>query len=90
MASNCGKLALVMLMMRKVYVKVVIECSPEGQVTPLRMEYQDRWFDIDRLLRVERRGADSGGGGLRYTVRIWGQTRYLWREGDRWFVEVPA
>ena len=79
-----------MLMMRKIYVKVVIECSPEGQVTPLRMEYDDRWFDIDRLIRVERRSAESGGGVLRYTVRIWGQTRYLWREADRWFVEVPA
>lgn len=59
-----------MLMTRKVYVMVVIECSTEGQVTPLRMEYQDRWFDIDRLLRVERRGADSGGGGDRWFVEV--------------------
>ena len=80
-----------MLIPNKIYVKVIAEFSPEGSVTPLRMEYNDRWFDIDRLVRVENRAPESGGGGmLRYTVRIWGQTRYLWRDKDRWFVEVQG
>ena len=75
---------------KKVYVKVLIECSAEGIITPKRMEYNDHWYDIDRVLRIDSRGAESGGGGLRYTVRIWSKTRYLWRDGDRWFIEIPA
>ncbi|SBW02470.1 conserved hypothetical protein [uncultured Eubacteriales bacterium] len=77
---------------KRVYIKVVVEFSPEGLATPVRMEYSDRWFDIDdRPVRVERRAPASGGGGmLRYEVRVYGKTRYLWRDGDKWFVEVAA
>lgn len=74
---------------QRVYVKIVAEFSAEGNVTPTRLEFNDQWFDIDRLVSIDRRGPESGGGGmLRYTVKIWGQVRYLWRDGDRWFVEV--
>lgn len=76
--------------LRRVYIKVIIECSPEGQVTPLRMEYQTQWFDIDCLIRVEMHGNESGPPAIRYTVSIWSQTRYLWRDKDRWFVEVQG
>lgn len=79
-----------MLMLQKIYVKTIVECSPEGAVTPLRMEYQDRWFDIDRVLRVDPRPSESGGSALRYTVKIWSQMRYLWRKGDKWFIEVQT
>ena len=90
MRRSWGILPLVM-QMQKVYVKVIVAFSPEGQTTPLRMDFNDRLFDIDHLIRVERAAPQSGGGGfLRYTVKIWGQTRYLWRDGDRWFVEVPG
>lgn len=78
-------------MPKRVYIKVLVEFSPEGLATPVRMEYSDRWFDIDRLIRVERLAPETGGGGiLRYEVRVYGKTRYLWRDGDKWFVEVPA
>lgn len=75
--------------MKRLYIKVLVEFSPEGIATPVRMEFQDRWFDIDRLVRVERRAPHTGGGGeYRYEVRVYSQTRYLWRDGDKWFVEV--
>lgn len=85
---NWGILATVMRM-QKVYVRIVVEFSPEGQATPRRLDFHDHWYDIDHLIRVERGAPQTGGGGfLRYTVKIWGQTRYLWRDGDQWFVEV--
>lgn len=76
--------------MKRVYIKVLVEFSPEGLATPVKMEYADRWFDIDRLVRVETRAPVTGGGMLRYEVRVYSQTRFLWREGDRWFVEIPT
>ncbi|SBV94183.1 conserved hypothetical protein [uncultured Eubacteriales bacterium] len=76
---------------KRVYIKVLVEFLPDGIATPVKMEYSDRWFDIDRLIRVEHRAPESGGGGmLRYEVRVYGKTRYLWRDGDKWFVEVSA
>lgn len=77
--------------MKRVYIKVLVEFSPEGLATPVKMEYDNRWFEIDRLVRVENRAPDTGGGGmLRYEVRVYGQTRFLWRDGDRWFVEIQG
>lgn len=76
---------------KRVYIKVLAEFD-FGCVTPLRIELDDgRKYEIDRLIRVERRAPASGGGGmLRYEVRVYSKTRYLWRDGDKWFVEVPA
>ena len=31
-----------------------------------------------------------GGGGIRYTVQIHGQEKYLFCEGNKWFVEARA
>ena len=31
---------------------------------------------------------EVGGGGIRYTVQINGQEKYLFNEGNKWFVEA--
>ena len=77
-------------MCRRVYVKVVVECSPEGRVKPLSVEWEDgRKFEVDRLLDVRRAAATKAGGqGMRYTVRILGRETYLFEDEGRWFVEA--
>ena len=48
-----------------------------------------RCFDID--LVTERRqaaAAKADGCGMRYTIRLYGQERYLFEDGGRWFVEA--
>ena len=77
-------------MCRRVYVKVVVEYSPEGRVKPLSVEWEDgRRFEVDRLLDVRRAAATKAGGqGMRYTVRILGRETYLFEDEGRWFVEA--
>lgn len=77
-------------MARRVYVKVVVEYSPEGSVRPLSVEWEDgRCFEVDRLLDVRRAASTKvGGQGMRYTVRILGRQTYLFEDEGRWFVEA--
>lgn len=77
-------------MARRAYVKVVVECSPEGLIRPLAVEWEDgRRFEVDRLLDVRRAASTKvGGQGMRYTVRILGRETYLFEDEGRWFVEA--
>lgn len=77
-------------MARRAYVKVVVEYSPEGNICPLMVEWEDgRRFEVDRLLDVRRAASTKAGGqGMRYTVRILGHETYLFEDEGRWFVEA--
>ncbi len=74
----------------KVYVEVTAAFSPEGEVVPLSVRWQDGTvFDVDRVLDVRPSAAlKAGGCGIRYTCRIRGQQTYLFLDEDRWFVEA--
>ncbi|GHU70215.1 hypothetical protein FACS1894184_15350 [Clostridia bacterium] len=80
-------------MAAKVYIATTVEFSPDGKMTPISLRWEDRLFEIDRVLKVTKAAAQKvGGGGERYTVRINGRERYLFYEvstsgGGRWFVE---
>ena len=76
-------------MSRKVYVEVTATFSPEGQVMPLRVRWENGTvYEIDRVLDVRPAAARKVGGcGLRYICRICGQQTYLYLDQDRWFVE---
>lgn len=73
----------------KVYVEVTATFSPEGQVIPQVVYWQDGTaFAVDRVLDIRRAAATRAGGcGIRYTCRIRGQKTYLFLEENRWFVE---
>lgn len=73
----------------KVYVAVVARYSPEGELRPLSVQWEDgRSFSIDRILDVRRASSlKAGGAGIRYTVRIGCRETYLFLEEDRWFVQ---
>ena len=58
-----------------------------------RKAYVSVNVDIDEEGAVQPRRASSnkvGGGGIRYTVQIHGQEKYLFCEGNKWFVEARA
>ncbi|MFR1759622.1 MAG: hypothetical protein ACLSX2_07955 [Christensenellaceae bacterium] len=76
-------------MQSKVYVAVVARYSPEGELRPLSVQWEDgRSFSIDRILDVRRAASlKAGGAGIRYTVRIGRHETYLFLEEDRWFVQ---
>lgn len=77
-------------MSRKVFVEVAAVFTPEGQILPRSIRWEDgTTFAVDRVLDVRRAAAlKVGGCGLRYTVRIGGRQTYLFLDEDRWFVET--
>lgn len=84
----------------KVYVKVTVSFTEEGQMLPRAFEWEDEKVRIDRVVAIKQAAAmRCGGQGDRYTVIVHGQQTYLYFEsnasltGDnigRWFVERPC
>ncbi len=76
-------------MVRKVYVRVNADFYPDGEVRPCTITWADgRKYEITRIVqRIRAASTKAGGCGIRYTVHINGQERYLFRDEDRWFVE---
>ena len=77
-------------MSRKVYVEVAAVFSPEGQILPRQIRWEDgTLFTVDRVVDIRRAAAlKAGGCGVRYTIRIGGRQTYLFLDEDRWFVEA--
>ncbi len=77
-------------MSHKVYVEVAAVFSPEGQILPRSIRWEDgTLFAVDRVLDIRRAAAlKAGGCGIRYTIRIGGRQTYLFLDEDRWFVEA--
>lgn len=71
----------------KVYVAVEARFSPDGQLTPTAVIWEDQTrYEIDRVLDVRRAASlKAGGSGVRYTVRIGRTVTCLFLEEDRWF-----
>ena len=75
---------------RKVYVEVQLTVSPEGDVRPNTIKFEDGTvYEIDRLRhRCRAHATKVGGTGIRYTVVIRGQETYLFEDDGKWFVEA--
>lgn len=82
----------------KVYVAVSTFTSPEGQMTPRFLVWEDgRKYKIDRVTDIKQAAAmKCGGQGDRYTIWVGGHQSYLYFERNasltgnnigRWFVE---
>ena len=75
---------------RKVYVEVQLTVSPDGDVRPNTIKFEDGTvYEIDRLRhRCRAHATKVGGTGIRYTVVIRGQETYLFEDDGKWFVEA--
>ncbi|MCL2151526.1 MAG: hypothetical protein FWH57_00975 [Oscillospiraceae bacterium] len=80
---------------RRVYVEARVSFSADGDMRPIEITWEDgRVFEIDRVVDARRAASAAGSMGVRYTVKIMGQTRLLFFEDTwsdtgqpRWFVE---
>lgn len=83
----------------KVYVEVLVDFLPDGQMRPRVLVWEDGLnYEIDRIKDVRPARARRGGGqGDRYTIMVRGQERYLFFEHStgygepnvgRWFLET--
>jgi hypothetical protein len=76
----------------KRYVEMVVRFTEDGTLLPLAV----RWapgeiYEIDKITDIRPCASlKAGGAGIRYTCYIHGYEKYIWREEDRWFVEVKG
>ena len=71
---------------RRMDVGVTLKVSPEGNVRPLTITFENgKTYTIDRLKERKRAAATKvGGTGIRYTVVIQNRETYLFEDpGDR-------
>lgn len=75
---------------RKAYVSVNVDVDKEGVALPRIIRWDNgQVFNIDQILYKCRAASKKvGGGGIRYTVLIRGRESFLFREGEKWFVEA--
>lgn len=77
---------------RKVFVEVMLKVSPEGEIRPLTITFENgKTYEIDRLRQKCRAHATKvGGTGMRYTVIICNRETFLFEDDGRWFVEAKV
>lgn len=74
---------------KKAHVSVNVDVDESGELHPRLI----RWcngtvYPIDQILYKCRAASKKvNGGGIRYTVVIRGKESFLFKEGDKWFVE---
>ena len=75
---------------RKAYVSVNVDVDKEGVALPRLIRWDNgQVFNIDQILyKCRAASKKAGGGGIRYTVLIRGRESFLFREGEKWFVEA--
>lgn len=74
--------------MKKRFVKVSADIDEDGKKTPKIIVFDDKKFEIDRVLDVKNCASFKVGGiGERYTIRIGDNTTFIYCENGRWFVE---
>lgn len=74
----------------KRYVDIIVRWREDGQIIPLQLNWSPgQVIEIDRVLDIRQAASlKAGGQGMRYLCRIKGKERFIWLEGNRWFVEV--
>lgn len=75
--------------MRKVYVFVNADFTPEGKILPRSFVWDDgRRYEVDRVLDMRQAASlKAGGQGQRYLCRVHGKEAYMFLENGRWFME---
>lgn len=76
--------------MGKKFVSVTADFSVDGQVKPVRLNWEDgRRFAVDRITDIRKAASLKAGGiGIRYTCMIAGKQVYLYKDQDQWFMEA--
>ena len=71
----------------KVFVKVRCSHLPDGTIRPESLEWEDgQAWEITRTIHVAA-PADHEFEEIRYTVLIGSAEKYIYRTGNRWYVE---
>lgn len=72
------------------YIKVLALMDEFGNVSPKSIFWENgKEYQIDKINSIKNLASTKGGGvGIRYEVKIKGQTRFLFLYEYKWFVEL--
>ena len=74
--------------MNKLYVTVDCRMSRSGAEKPLIIYWSDgKSWTVDKVLHTNR-SLVKGLEGIRYTILIGSAEKYLYKVGDKWYVEL--
>ena len=72
----------------KNYVDVITLYTKKSEIMPLYIVGDNgKRYKIQRVFEKHIARSPVGGGGMRYSIMIQNQHRYLYLEKDRWFIE---
>ena len=73
--------------MQKKYVSVNADVDTDGVIRPLRIVWDDgRQWEVTKVLHTCI-ASHNEFEGIRYTIKIGRAVKYLYREGQRWYVD---
>lgn len=76
------------MLLYKKYIEVVALINKVGDLTPLFIIWDNNIkYPIDKIIEVRKAHSTVGGSGILYVCKINGQTRRLFYERYRWFIE---
>ena len=75
-------------MRKDVSVKALMKYT--GEIIPLSIIWDDgREIAVDKVIDIRPKASTKGGGmGIRYTLRLKGQERFLFLDNYIWFIEI--
>lgn len=77
----------------KTYVDVLVKMRTDGSYIPVKMLWDNKEYEVDRVLRISQGVPQYVGAGptIKYLVVIGGQEKVLFLEDNprRWFIEKP-
>ena len=68
-------------------IDVIYEQKGNGRYVPLSLRWGSRIYEIERVLHTCR-SVDGSYTGTRYTVVIGGEEKYIYRDGEDWYVDL--
>ena len=72
--------------MQKVFLTVQCSCDPDGVIIPTRIRWADgRCWKINKVLHTCT-ASHHEFKGIRYTIIIGSAEKYLYRDGQQWYV----
>ena len=75
--------------MKKVYVQVTADFTPDGELRPQSFKWENGLdYRIDKVYECKKAvSLKVGGQGLRYRCRVMGKEVFMFFEDGRWFME---
>ena len=75
--------------MKKVFVRVTADFTPEGEFAPQCFTWEDgRVYQVDKVFECKKAvSLKAGGQGLRYRCKVRDKEVYIFFENGRWFME---